>query len=297
MQLTASSKPTAARQAASLQCAQSARRCRACSVAALPLGAEDASRRALLAALALSAALPVSRAAAAELPDVTARLFFDVAVDGAPVGRVVVGLHGSGAAPLCARRFLELATGASGVGYRRTAVDSLQATYVKAAGIRTFSYAEGELGTTLAGGESARSLWAEADSESALPHDREGLVSLLVRPTTPSEPPKERLVAVRGALTTVLEATAPLPNGTGFVFTMGAATELDGGVGVVVGQVLDGMDVVRAIAALPSNRNADEAGALFAVAKAIGDKRALVRGKASGKPLAKVTFSACGLIE
>jgi peptidyl-prolyl cis-trans isomerase B (cyclophilin B) len=225
----------------------------------------------------------------------SARVFFELTIDGEPLGRVVVGLNNS-ASPLAAKRFLELATGAAGVSYRRTAVDSLQPSFVKTAGVRRFSYAEDTIGTTLAGGETARLLQEEAAAVPPVLHSRAGLVSLLIAPLSEPEAPKERLVASRGKLITVQDAAAPQPNGTEWLVTLGPAPALDDGVAVVVGEVLEGMDLVQAIAALPANRNADEAGALFAVAKAIGDKRALVRGKASGKPLSRVVIAACGLV-
>jgi len=251
-------------------------------------------RRELLSA---SLVLAVQPCLAEPSPLITVQVFLDMSVDDVPLGRVVLGLFGL-AAPLCAQRFLELASGPAGApSLRRTLVDSLQPTFVRAAGVRRFTYAEaGAVVTTLTGGESASSLWGEADREGALLHDREGLLSLLVRPEEPPEPPKERLVAVRGQLVSVLDSPSSPPNGTGFALTLAAAPTLDGGIGVVVGTVLSGMDVVRAIAALPRNRNADEAGALFAVAKAAGDKRAAARGKASGRPLSKVAIAACGLV-
>jgi hypothetical protein len=48
------------------------------------------------------------------------------AVDGEPLGRVVVGVFGKGPAPLAARRFAELATNATGVSYRRTQFDAVR---------------------------------------------------------------------------------------------------------------------------------------------------------------------------
>ena len=179
-------------------------------------------------------------------------------------------------------------------------MDSLQPSFVKTSGVRRFSYADdtSTLGTTLAGGETARLLQEEAASAAApVLHDRAGLVSLLTRPLSEPEAPKERLVASRGKLITVQDAAQPVPNGTEWTVTLGPAPLLDDGVAVVVGEIVEGMDIVQAVAALPANRNADEAGALFAVAKAIGDKRALVRQKGSGKPLSKVVIAACGLVD
>ncbi len=58
--------------------------------------------------------------------------------------------------------------------------------------------------------------------------------------------------------------------------------------------LLEGEAVLTALSALPTNRNADEAGAFFALAKQIGDKRAAVAERGFGRPLAKVAVAACG---
>lgn len=100
-------------------------------------------------------------------------------------------------------------------------------------------------------------------------------------------------MAIGGQLRTVREALPPGPNGTGFALTLGAAPTLDG-IAVVVGRVLEGQEVLDALTALPTNRNADEAGLFFAVAKSIGDKRAAVAEKGFGRPLSKVLVAACG---
>ncbi len=160
--------------------------------------------------------------------------------------------------------------------------------------MRAFSYADDGAATRLAGGESAESLLPELASPARRLHDRAGLVSLVARSDAPPPPPKERLTAVGGKLVTVRDAAPRQPNGTGFTLTAAPAPALDASA-VVVGRVLAGSDVVEALAALPANRNADEEGLFFAVAKSVGDKRALVREKGSGKPLAKVVVTACGL--
>ena len=118
-------------------------------------------------------------------------------------------------------------------------------------------------------------------------------MSLVVLPETPPPPPKERMVAMGGQLRTVREAPPPGPNGTGFTITLAPTPALDG-IAVVVGTVLEGQAVLDALTALPRNRNADESGAFFAIAKSIGDKRATVAEKSFGRPLAKIVVAACG---
>ena len=60
--------------------------------------------------------------------------------------------------------------------------------------------------------------------------------------------------------------------------------------------MLEGQALLDSLAALPTNRNADEAGLFFAVAKNIGDKRAAVAERGFGRPLAKVVVAACGAL-
>jgi peptidyl-prolyl cis-trans isomerase B (cyclophilin B) len=168
---------------------------------------------------------------------------------------------------------------------------------VRNTGVRVFSHADPEDRTPLplAGGESAAALLPLLTAPGALLHDRAGLISLVALPDTPPPPPKERVVAMGGQLRTIKEAAPPGPNGTGFNITLAPAPALDG-TAVVVGRVLEGEAVLQALAALPTNRNADEAGLFFAVAKSIGDKRAVVAEKGFGKPLAKVSVAKSGAL-
>jgi peptidyl-prolyl cis-trans isomerase B (cyclophilin B) len=62
---------------------------------------------------------------------------------------------------------------------------------------------------------------------------------------------KERLVAYRGKLVTVQEQQGSVPNGSGFVITTASAPDLDA-TNLVVGRVVQGMDVVEAISQLPT---------------------------------------------
>ncbi len=139
-------------------------------------------------------------------------------------------------------------------------------------------------------------------------------------------PPKERMVAMGGQLRTVRDAPPPGPNGTGFTITLDASPALNETAVVVVrvhfarrrawqwrnaglrcayalyacrlfqGRVLEGQELLASLTALPTNRNADEAGLFFAVAKSIGDKRATVAEKGFGRPLSKVQVAACGAV-
>lgn len=77
-----------------------------------------------------------------------------------------------------------------------------------------------------------------------------GAVSIVVRdPSLP--PPKPKLVARGGKLEVDQEQVGVVPNGTEFVITTGDAPELDASA-LVVGRVVDGMDVLGKIAAVPT---------------------------------------------
>ena len=93
--------------------------------------------------------------------------------------------------------------------------------------------------------------------------------------------------------TVVEEVGPPPPNGTAFCITTAAAPTLDG-TSLVVGRVVEGMDLVQRIAALPTVP--DNTGSpLFAAAKSIGDKRASVAELGFNRPYAKVVVKGSGV--
>ena len=84
------------------------------------------------------------------------------------------------------------------------------------------------------------------------------------------------------------------PNATVWTITTAPTPGLDA-LNLVLGRVVEGMDVVERIAALP--RAADNGGSpYFMAGKALGDKRALVAEKAFGKPYSRVIIEDCGLL-
>ena len=271
------------------------------------------SRRTVMGGVVAATILPapfapmnaVAHAAEAEA-EVTSRVFFDFAIDGQPMGRVVVGVFGD-ANPIAAARFKALAGGVQGLGYRRTEVNAVEYSedggvdtplFIGTSGVRAFVIP----GSTtpvegLPGGNSADALFPEL-AKQTLSHTRAGLVSIVVDRGAPPPPPKERLVSMNGKFVTVADPPPPGPNGTAFVVTSGAAgaAEILDRTNLVVGAVLEGQDVVDAIAALPTVKD-NSASPFFAVAKSIGDKRATVAEQAFGKPFAKVTIAKSGVVQ
>lgn len=208
-------------------------------------------RSALLAAAVLPpliAATPASPALADDAASSSNRVFFDVAVDGKPFGRIVVEVNPK-AAPIGAQRFLDLAgkRGREGVSFRRTKIELIQDGYIQDSGLKAMSYtASGRTG--VAGGPTAELLEDELNA-SALRHDGPGVVSLVVRNAKERET-KEKLVAVKGKLVTVVEVLGDVPNGSAFAITTRAEPALDN-TNLVVGRVVEGQEVVDALAALP----------------------------------------------
>lgn len=264
----------------------------------------------------VSAAVPneaiASVASAVPQPSITAEAFFDLAVDAESFGRVVVGVYGE-ANPIAAARFLALAEGVQGLGYRRTQIDAVEydedpqtgvdtPSFLGSTGIRAFVIPGSTTPvTSLPGGASNEALLPELEARrighDGLPNGKVGIVSLVVERGAPPPPPKERLVSMNGKFVKVADPPPPGPNGTAFAVTVapGAGAVLDR-TNVVVGEVVEGLDVLNAIAALPTVKD-NSASPFFAVAKTIGDKRAVVAEQAFGKPFAKVTVAKCGVVK
>lgn len=247
------------------------------------------TRRALLASAVIAAPLFSTVNAQAEEPT---RVFFDVIVDRKPFGRIVIAIDGAATgAPIGAQRFLDLAEGKEGVGYRRTKIELLQDGYIQDSGLKALSYkASGR--TAITGGPDAELLGNELN-KSTRKHDEAGVVSLVVRLSEERES-KEKLVAVNGQFVTVTQVFGEYPNGTAFAITTQAEPSLDA-TNLVVGRVVEGQDVVKALSGL--RRVTDNSDSLFFKAgKAAGDRRANVAERAFGKPFSKIVIDECGLL-
>ena len=275
-------------------------------------------RDALLAAAALACTSTLPSVASTQVasevlslastPTITEEAFFDLAIDGEYFGKVVVGVYGD-VNKIAAARFLALANGVQGLGYKRTQIDAVEydedpdtgvdtPSFLGSTGIRAFVIPGSTTPvTTLPGGASVDALFPELENK-LISHDSKpkGIVSLVVERGAPPPPPKEKLVSINGKFVKVADPPPPGPNGTAFTVTVNSGTGaiLDR-TNVVVGEVTQGQDILDQIASLPTVKD-NSASPFFAVAKQIGDKRATVAEQAFGKPFAKVTVLKCGVV-
>ncbi|PSC75061.1 peptidyl-prolyl cis-trans cyclophilin-type [Micractinium conductrix] len=245
----------------------------------------------MLAAAGLLAAAPAlgglpAGAAEGEAPAAAQRAFFDISVDRKPLGRIVVEIP-AGSPAVGGQRFLDLAQGKEGVHFRKTRFELLEDGFIQDSGLKVLSYqASGR--TAIAGGDDTELLEEELAAQAAAggaAHSAAGLVSLLVKPRIEIVN-KDKLVASKGKLITVTETFGEIPNGTSWAITTQPIAELDE-THLVVGRVVEGMDVVAAIAALPRVKD-NTSSPFFQAGKLSGDKRADVAQRAFNKPYSKI---------
>jgi peptidyl-prolyl cis-trans isomerase B (cyclophilin B) len=261
-----------------------------CTSAQRPADANDPSRRCLL--LAIGAVPTLLSSTPPVLADGSKpRAYFNFSVDGTPFGRVVVEVDPT-FAPVGSRRFLDLAQGKEGVGYRRTRIDFLQDGYFSGNGPKALSFkASGR--SPIAGGPTAEFLEDEMDASGRGMHDRPGTVSLVVRLAN-ERTSKDKLVAVKGQLVTVTEVYGAAPNGAAFAITSREEPGLDA-TNLVIGRVVEGQAVVDKLVALPRVKD-NSSSPFFQAGKKSGDGRARVAERAFNKPFNKIVIDECGLL-
>ncbi|KAI0331597.1 hypothetical protein GY45DRAFT_1322206 [Cubamyces sp. BRFM 1775] len=159
-------------------------------------------------------------------------VFFDVAIDSKPSGRIVFKLFDD-VVPRTAKNFRELATGQHGFGYAGSTFHRI---------IPNFMLQGGDF--TRHNGTGGKSIYGEkfADENFKLRHTKPGLLSMA--------------------------NAGPNTNGSQFFITTVVTSWLDGK-HVVFGEVVEGMDVVKAIEAV---------------------------GSESGRPKARVTITSSGTV-
>ncbi|OVA05052.1 Cyclophilin-like peptidyl-prolyl cis-trans isomerase domain [Macleaya cordata] len=177
----------------------------------------------------------------------TKRAFLDISINGEPAGRIIIGLHGSDV-PEGSARFSSLLTGVAGISYRRKEFVKIMPNYVQHGGVRSFGV-DAELAKKTGSNLAVENLiteWERLNEKCPGTKNVAGSVSIVVRdPSKP--PPKLKLVARKGKLEIDEEEVGTDPNGTEFVISSKDSPELDSS-SLVVGRVLDGMDVVEKIA-------------------------------------------------
>ncbi|KAJ4794257.1 Peptidyl-prolyl cis-trans isomerase [Rhynchospora pubera] len=222
--------------------------------------------------------------------------FLDVSIDGEPAGRIVIGLYGD-TVPLGSSRFAGLVSGATGISYRRKEFIKIVPNYVQHAGVRSYGI-DVELaqrtGSDLSASNNLVTEWDETSKRCPGTKNVSGSVGIVVLdPNKP--PPKPKLVARQGRLEIDQEEVGLAPNGTEFTIALKDAPELDAST-LVVGKVLDGMDVVKKIALVKTVKE-NTSSPYFRVAKLIGDKRAVVAERGFNRPYSKVVVTNSGLID
>ncbi|XWS36937.1 hypothetical protein CRYUN_Cryun19dG0000500 [Craigia yunnanensis] len=225
----------------------------------------------------------------------TKRAFLDIAIDGEPVGRIVVGLYGD-EVPAGAGRFISIVSGAAGISYRRKEFIKIMPNYVQHGGLRSYGV-DAELakrtGSNLAI-ENLREEWERIYENCPGVKNFAGTVSISV--SDPSKPPpKLKLVARKGKLEIDQEELGTDPNGTEFVISIKDSPELDASA-LVVGEVLEGMEVVKRIGQVKTVQE-NTGSPYFRAAKLIGDKRAVVAERGFNRPYSKVVITNCGLMD
>ncbi|XP_009790730.1 peptidyl-prolyl cis-trans isomerase CYP26-2, chloroplastic [Nicotiana sylvestris] len=227
--------------------------------------------------------------------NVTNRAFLEVSVDGEPIGRIVIGLYGDGT-PVGSARFNKLVSGAAGVSYRRKEFARIMPNYVQHGGLRSFGV-DAELAKNTGRTMTIDNLVDEWEKQSEGCQGTKNVarsVSIIVRdPSKP--PPKMKLVARKGKLEIDQEELGKDVNGTEFTIAVKDSPELDASA-LVIGRVLDGMDVVERIGQVKTVKE-NTSSPYFRVAKLIGDKRAVVAERGFNRPYSKVIITNCGLMD
>jgi len=196
--------------------------------------------------------------------------------DGEPLGRIVIGLYGNHV-PHTVDNFKAMVTGAAGSSYKGTCIHKiLQGQYVMAG-----KQGNGERGEVVPPTKLSSNPDTVKGSSFELSHKRAGLVSLCLAENDDEESIKDDSYYRNVEF---LITTGP-----------GPAFQLDNG-NIIFGTVLEGMDVVSRIAAVPTFKPGDRIKAFNELAQFIGDDRASKGRSTWDRPLKAIVISDCGLL-
>ncbi|KAL6331652.1 hypothetical protein AAG906_011593 [Vitis piasezkii] len=194
--------------------------------------------------------------------------------DSLPLGRLVIGLYGH-LVPLTVSNFKAMCTGSSGSSYKNTLVQKIFPGQFFVAG-RQGRRDKGEVRPPL---DLARNTETVDSRAFALRHSKAGVVSLCL-----SENDDDDEIKLNPDYRNVefLITTGP-----------GPCPQLDNR-NIVFGSVLEGLDVVTAIASIPTYKPAERIRQLNDLAEFLGDDRAPIARATWNKPLKTVYISDCG---
>ncbi|GMH04600.1 hypothetical protein Nepgr_006440 [Nepenthes gracilis] len=194
--------------------------------------------------------------------------------DPQPMGRVVLGLYGK-LVPITVANFKSMCTGASGSSYKNTPVHKIFPGQFLLAG-RQGRREKGEVSPPSALAPNIETVDSRAFM---LQHSRPGVLSLCL---SENDDDKEIKLAPDYRNVEFLITTGP-----------GPCPDLDGR-NIVFGAVLEGLDVVTAIASVPTFKPAERIRQLNDLAEFLGDERAQNARSLWNRPLRTIYISDCG---
>ncbi|KAG6746886.1 hypothetical protein NC653_034685 [Populus alba x Populus x berolinensis] len=191
--------------------------------------------------------------------------FLIISINGEPVGRIIIGLHGEDV-PARPAGFSNLVSGAAGISYRRKEFIKIIPNYEQHGG-------------------------REYETRPRI-KILAGAVSIIVRdPSKP--PPKLKLVARQGNIEIDQDEVGIDRSSTEFVIATKDSPELDAS-SLIVGSVLEGMEVVDRIGQVKTSQE-NIRSPYFRAAKLIRGKGAVVAERGFDRPYSKVVVANCGL--
>lgn len=195
---------------------------------------------------------------------------------GEPMGKVVIGLYGN-QVPRTVENFKAMVSGEAGSSYKGTTIHKiLQGQYIQAG--RQGSVDKGEVDPP---DYLERNTETVKSSSFLLSHNRPGTVSLCLGANDDDE---ERKLFGEYRNVEFLITTGP-----------GPAPQLDNG-NIVFGTVLEGMDIISAIASIPSYKPSEKIRQFNDFAEFLGDDRASKGRSFWNRPLKAVVIRDCGVL-